>query len=282
MKAARIEGDTKVRRPRVSAGERQRMIVEKVVAAGFMSIAELGAELAVSEMTIRRDLDLLAGQDAVIRAHGGAISVSRKKVRRVDFVEPGLDERIARNHAAKVAIGRRALGLISTNQTIAIDIGSTTLCLAQVLMEMDVRVFTNSLKIALLLSPGKPRVYLPGGEISGSEPSVIGSIAQKQLENFRFDWAFLGAASMDEDGIYDYSLEDTEIKQSLVARSHKKVALVDSSKFLSMSVVKICGLQALDLLITDKSPTGNFGAQLKAAGVEILAADEDPRSKEIR
>ncbi len=276
MKAAPREVDSDSRRSRVSAGERQQLIVERVVAAGFMSISELGADLGVSEMTIRRDLDLLTGRGAVIRAHGGAISVAGKKIERVDLIEPGLDERIRRNHAAKVAIGQMAAGLISANQTIAVDIGSTTLCLAQALMGTDVRIFTNSLKIALLLSAGAPRVYLPGGEIRGSEPSVIGSIAQKQLQSFRFDWAFIGAASMDNDGIYDYSLEDTEIKQALVARSHKKVALVDSSKFNSMSVVRICELQALDLLITDKPPNGQFGAELKAARVEILVAGANP------
>ncbi len=282
MKAARSDDGARAPRARISAGERQKSIVERLGAAGFISISELGGALGVSEMTIRRDLDLLASQGAVIRAHGGAISVSGSKIRRVDLVEPGLDERIQRNHAAKIKIGRLAASLISTNQTVAIDIGSTTLCLAQALMDTDVRVFTNSLKIALLLSTGAPRVYLPGGEIRGSEPSIIGSITQKQLESFRFDWAFIGAASMADDGIYDYSLEDTEIKQILVARSHKKVALVDSSKFNSMSVVKICALQALDLLVTDRLPTGHLGAQLKAARVDILVADEDPRPKETQ
>lgn len=278
MKTARSQVPPPSGRERVPAGERRQLIANKLAQAGFMSISELGTTLGVSEMTIRRDLNLLADQGVLVRAHGGAISFGGDKIRRVDLVEPLLDERIRSNKAAKARIGRAAAGLISPGQTIAIDIGSTTLCLAQVLMDLDVRVFTNSLKIAMLLSSGKPRLYLPGGEIRGSEPSIIGSIAQRQLETFRFDWAFIGASSIDGDGIYDYSLEDTEIKQSLVTRSNKKVALVDSSKFHSMSVVKICDLQALDMLVTDQPPTGPFGASLKAARVEVVVADDTPAS----
>lgn len=265
---------------RIPAAERQRLIASKLEKAGFMSIADLGADLGVSEMTIRRDLNTLAGQGAVVRAHGGAICLVGDKIRRVDLVEPILDDRIQSNSAAKAHIGQIAAGLVSPGQTIAIDIGSTTLCLAQALMDIDVRVFTNSLKIALLLSAGKPRVYLPGGEIRGSEPSIIGSIAQRQLETFHFDLAFIGASSIGGDGIYDYSLEDTEIKQSLIARSKKKVALMDSSKFNSMSVVKICDLQTLDMMITDRRPAGQLSAQLAAAHVDVLHDDNAPHQKE--
>jgi len=275
MKLARKNIDDDAEKSRLSASERQSVISGMLIKAGYISISELGKNLGVSEMTIRRDLDLLASHGEVTRTYGGAISLKGSRPRNVDLVEPVIDERILRNNEAKARIGRLAASLISPGQTIAVDIGSTTLCLAQALTNLNVQVFTNSLKVAQLLSSSVPRVYMPGGEIRGSEPSIIGSIAREQLERLRFDIAFIGAASITNDGIYDYSLEDTEIKQSLIARSNMNVALMDSSKFDRMSVVKIADLQALDILITDKLPNDEFGTFLDAAGIEVLVANED-------
>lgn len=85
----------------------------------------------------------------------------------------------------------------------------------------------------------------------------------------------IGASGIAGDGIYDTSLEDTEIKQLLVARSNKNVSLVDGSKFGGRFVIKNCGLPALDMLIADRPPTGKFAAQLKAACGEFPVAGED-------
>lgn len=258
---------------RMPAPERQDRISLLLAQSGYLSISDIAEQMTVSDMTVRRDLDVLAAQGLAAKAFGGAVSLAGGRAARMDIDEPVIEERIRRNSDAKAKIGRKAAGLVGAHQTIAIDIGSTTLCLAHAIMESDVRVFTNSLKIAMLLSSGRPHIYMPGGEIRGSEPSTIGSMAQQQLAHFRFDLAFLGASGVAADGFYDYSLEDTEIKRALIGRAEKTVALIDSSKFDRLSVVKVAELQAIDMLITERRPDDALAAHLAAAGVDIAVAD---------
>lgn len=258
---------------RMPAPERQDRISLLLAQSGYLSISDIAQQMTVSDMTVRRDLDVLAAQGLAAKAFGGAVSLTGGRAARMDIHEPVIEERIRRNSDAKAKIGRKAAGLIEPRQTIAIDIGSTTLCLAHAIMESDVRVFTNSLKIASLLSSGRPHVYMPGGEIRGSEPSTIGSMAQQQLAQFRFDLVFLGASGVAADGFYDYSLEDSEIKQALIGRAEKTVALIDSSKFDRLSVVKVADLQSVDMLIAEQPPDETLAAHLEAAGVEIVITD---------
>ncbi len=257
---------------RLPAADRQDRIALALAQSGYLAIADLAAHLGVSEMTIRRDLDALADKGLAERAHGGAFSLASAPAGRLDIVEPAIDERIARNSDVKARIGNLAAGLVEPRQTIAVDIGSTTLCLAYALRDLDVRIFTSSLKIALLLAQAPPRVYMPGGEIRGTEPSLVGAMANDQLRSLRFDWFFLGAAGLSADGVYDYSLEDTEIKRTLMAQSARTVALIDSSKFDRMSMVRIAGLAGLDMLVTDASPDGVLADGLADAGVDVRLA----------
>lgn len=267
------EGERAARR--MTAVDRRERIALLLAQSGYAAIADLAEHLGVSEMTVRRDLDVLAEKGIVERAYGGAVARSGDRAARIDTIEPGIDERIRLNSDAKAEIGRVAAGLITPGQTIAVDIGSTALCLAHAIKGEDVRVFTSSLKIALFLSSGTPRVYSVGGEICGSEPSVVGAMARRQIESFRFDWMFLGASGLAEDGLYDYSLEDTEIKRALIERARRTVALIDSSKFDRLSVARVAALSAIDILITDRSPAGELAARLQDAGVEIMVAQPE-------
>ena len=257
---------------KLSAAERRGGISLLLEQSGYVSIAHLAARFNVSEMTIRRDLDTLAAQGVAERAHGGAVTRLTRRALSMDLVEPAFDDRLRENSIAKAQIARAAAALIQPQQTIGIDIGSTAMALAQAIRGLDVRVFTSSAKIGLMLSNTATRVYLPGGEIRGTEPSLIGDIARRQLESFRFDWAFLGASGIADDGIYDYSLDDSEIKRALIGSAQTVVALMDASKFNRLSVVRICELSAIDILITDRAPDHELAAKLLAAGVRTEIA----------
>ena len=257
------------REGRLSAAGRRDSIARFLNQFGYRSVLQLAERLAVSEMTIRRDLDVLVADGLATRAHGGAVSSPSRRPASMDLFEPAVDERMQRNCTAKAGIGAAAAGLIGPNQTVAIDIGSTALSLACALRDRDVRIFTNSLKIAVLLATGTPRVYMPGGEVRGSEPSLVGALTRMQLQDFRFDWFFLGASGIAADGLYDYSLEDSEVKRALMARSARTVALIDGSKFDRVSIVKVTPLDGIHTLITDRAPAGMLADGLRTAGVAV-------------
>lgn len=260
---------------RMTAADRRERIVLLLAQSGYAAITDLADHLGVSAMTVRRDLDVLVRERIVERARGGAVASSGSRAARIDTIEPEVDERIRLNSDAKAEIGRLAAGLIVPDQTVAVDVGSTALCLAHAIKGLNVRVFTNSLKIGLFLSSGTPRVYMVGGEICGSEPSVVGAMARRHIESFRFDWMFLGASGLAEDGLYDYSLEDTEIKRALIERARRTVALMDSSKFDRLSVARVAPLSAIDILICDRAPAGDLAARLQDAGVEVMVANSE-------
>lgn len=170
------------------------------------------------------------------------------------MIEPSLDRRMVLNHEAKFAIAALAAKKVEPNQTIALDVGSTVFALADRIREMPVRIFTASLLIASQLGQARARVYLPGGEVQGTEPSLVGARTVEDLKRFYFDTAYLGISGLSADGIFDYSLEEIEIKSTMIARSKQTVVLADSSKFDRVSVARVSELSAIDLVITDQAP----------------------------
>lgn len=251
---------------------RHELILKKLDVKGFATTPDVAKWLSVSEMTVRRDFDHLAEKALLTRTHGGAVSLLRHGEQAVDLVEPRVSEREQYGRAAKAAIARCARDMIEPDQTIALDIGTTTFALSELLRHSRLSLFTSSLKIASALGETRPQVYVPCGRISGSEPSVVGPRAVDFFRGFYFDIAFIGASGITGEGLFDYSLEDTEIKRVFVARSRITVALLDATKFNRISVANICALPSLDILITDAEVPENLRDMLTAAGVRVEVA----------
>lgn len=258
---------------KVPAARRHELILRAIQSEGFVRVPEMAKSFRVSEMTLRRDLDQLAEQKQLTRTHGGARPTEHPAGLEIDLVEPSVDERATRNHGAKLAIAKRAQQMLQAGQTIALDVGTTTFELAKLMRAMSgLSAFTNSLKIAKLLSQTQPATYVPGGQVHGTEPSIVGARAIKQLDDFYFDIAFLGVSGLSLEGFFDYSLEDSEIKRALIARSKTSVALVDSSKFERMSVALVARLEDVDVLVAERQPPESLDQALKAAGVRVEIA----------
>ncbi|MCW2305857.1 DeoR family glycerol-3-phosphate regulon repressor [Rhodobium gokarnense] len=257
---------------KMPAVQRHKLILETVQAEGFVTVPGMADLCRVSEMTLRRDLDQLAEQNVLVRTHGGAVSLERSGGLTVDLVEPSVDARATRNRAAKQAIARRAVQMIDPGTSIALDIGTSTFELADLLQDVAVNIFTNSLKIAGHLSAATPDVYMPGGQVSGTEPSLIGARAAHYLNGYYFDIAFIGVSSLSTEGFFDYSLADAEIKRTLIARSEQSVVLLDSSKFERMSVALVASMGEIDVLVTDARPPEPLADALADAGVRVEIA----------
>ncbi len=260
---------------RMPAVLRHELILKKLEVKGFATTLDFAKWLSVSEMTVRRDFDHLAEKGLLQRTHGGAVANSRAGWQKVDLVEPKVSEREQRAREAKAAIARRAAEMIEPDQTIALDIGTTTLALANLLRDNRISLFTNSLKIASRLAETQPQVYVPAGKINGSEPSVVGPQAVDYFRNYYFDIAFLGASGLTAEGLFDYSLDDAEVKRVFVTRARTTIALLDSSKFNRISVAKVCAPPALDVVITDKEMPEALHKAMLDAGVRVEIAETE-------
>ena len=258
---------------RVPAPVRHSLLVEATHKRAFLVVSDIAAELGVSDMTIRRDLIELERSGVLIRTHGGAVPPDGATRDAIDHEEPAFDARMRRNEEAKRRIAVCAAALLAPRHTVALDIGSTTHLLASILADRTgLKFFTSSLRTAALLAQAGKEVHMPGGQIRGEEPSAGGPTALEQFERYWFDIAFIGVSGVTAEGLFDYSLEDSELKRVYLRRSSCKVLLCDSSKFHRMSLVRITDFAAIDIMICDAPPPADIEAALGAAKVEIRIA----------
>ncbi len=253
--------------------QRRMEILEHVRSRGFVAVDDLAMRFKASESVVRRDLDLLANHGALLRVHGGATVHGYNEGQTMLAEEPEIELRLEWQQDQKNAIAEAAAKMVFEGQTIALDCGSTTLALAKMISHLNLNVYTSSLKIAAALRAQNAHAYLPPGQVYGSEPTLVGAQTIRFLHQLSFDYAFLGVAGLTERGIFDYSIEDCEIKQTLIDQSAKRVVLCDSSKINQTSLISICGFDDIDMVILDTAPPENIRKALLRHNVSLLSAD---------
>ena len=262
------------------ARDRMDAILARLHDGGSVAVADLAKAFTVSDMTIRRDLAELERDGLLERVHGGARRPPAGPLRLVDDVEPEFDARASLNGAAKAAIADEAAFLVANTRTIAVDVGTTTLLAAEALLGRAAgagagarRIFTNSLRVAArAAAEADCEVYTPGGRIRRGELSVTGPNAIAEFGALWFDVALIGVSGVTEDGFYDYSIEDTEMKRVFLDRSAHRIVLCDATKFRRVSTVRIAALDAATVLVADREPPASLLAALRGAGVDLRVA----------
>ncbi|MEJ8473710.1 DeoR/GlpR family DNA-binding transcription regulator [Roseibium algae] len=265
-------------RTKVLARTRHSWILDALTETGAVSVAEVSAQLGVSEMTVRRDLTELEREGRLARTHGGAVSTEKTSLPDTsssNFNEPAFQARLSKNSLPKRLIAEVAASIAAGERAIALDVGTTTFLLSRLLApQQHMKFFTNSIRNALQLGEGLGEVYIPGGHMRNDEMSISNASAVAQFSQLWFDIAFVGISGLTADGIYDYSFDDTEMKRVYLKRSTKKIVLCDAGKFNRMSLVHISPLADFDLLITDTEPPADLAQALAAAKVEVIVANQ--------
>src|SRR5664279_5767232 len=171
------------------AGQRQLLILEEVRLRGAVRVAELTELLDVSDMTVRRDLDVLAGAGLVDKVHGGATAPGR-----LSAEEPGFEAKSHRQLREKEAIARAAAALVEPGQSIGLTAGTTTWRLAHHLSDVpDLTIVTNSIQVANVLHrESRPNltVVLTGGVRTPSD-ALVGPIALAAIRSLHLDVLFM-------------------------------------------------------------------------------------------
>ena len=171
--------------------ERRQIILEMVAEKGIVSIAELTDRMNVSHMTIRRDLQKLEQQGAVVLVSGGVQSPGRVAH------EPSHQVKTALAMTQKAAIGKLAASLVQPGSCIYLDAGTTTLAIAQHLIHMEsLTVVTNDFVIAdYLLDNSNCTIIHTGGAVCRENRSCVGEAAATMLRSLMIDQAFISASS---------------------------------------------------------------------------------------
>lgn len=253
--------------------DRRREIVEIVQKSGSQTVGELCERFDVSEMTIRRDLRDLDREGLLRRVHGGAVSNLGRSY------EPPYTIRATRSAEQKEAIGREAAKLILDGDSIALDVGTTTLEIALALKEKhNLTILTASLPIANeivsnLSLNSDVRLILTGGIVRPGELSLIGHIAEQTYKDFHVDKAFIGVGGLSlEAGLTEYNLEDALVKKPLIDHANQRIVVADSSKIGQTTFKSVAPLSVVDMLVTDDEIEAEYLEALTELGIEVIIA----------
>lgn len=246
-------------------------IVDWIEKKGSVSISELADSFKVSEMTVRRDLNELEKMSIVRRIHGGAVAFYGRSF------EPPLISRSHKNVAAKQIIGKYASKMILDGDSVAIDVGSTTMELAMNLVgRQNLTILTPSLHIANLLSDEKAiRVILSGGIVRQGEKSLIGDLAYLAFREIFVDKLFLGVGGIDSEvGLTEFEMQDAQVKKEMIKSAKEVIVLADSTKFQKVAFSFYAGLDKVDHLICDKVPPDPLLRKLKENDITVHVIDD--------
>ena len=254
-------------------GARQRALRELLQQYGEMTVRQLAEHLAVSEATIRRDLQDLRGAPGLERTHGGVTLYSN--------VEPPVIARRRQNAETKLALAKRAAEEILDGATIFIGSGSTMACLAEcVLDRRELNVMTNAHNVAaeLASAPGV-NVSMTGGALRRGEMSLIGPLAERTLREMAFEVAFMSVQGISADGwLSNEFAPEASTDRVVVELAPKLVVLVEAYKIGRIAPIRIGPIAAVDLLITDADEGDDALIRLRATGLRI-AHPPDPNSR---
>ncbi|WP_219418006.1 DeoR/GlpR family DNA-binding transcription regulator [Pseudonocardia nigra] len=231
------------------ARQRQELILDAVRTTGGARVSELVDRLGVSDMTVRRDIEALAGRGLVTRVHGGATAAGSS----VD--EPGFAVKSGLHTAAKQAIAAAAAGLIEPGASVALSAGTTTHAAASALLPIPrLTVVTNSLRVAEVLHES-PRddltVVLTGGERTPSD-ALVGPVTVAALRRLHVDWLLMGVHGMDaEAGFTTPNLVEAETNRALVASARRVAVVADNSKWGVVGLSTIATLDEVDVVVSD-------------------------------
>ncbi|MGQ4514669.1 DeoR family transcriptional regulator [Streptomyces sp. DW26H14] len=244
---------------------RLRRIADAVRAAGEMSVADLAELTAASEMTVRRDLEALAGQGVLERYRGGARSLLLRG-EETPFalrVEEGVERK--RRLAAEVA------ELISDGEAVVVDGGTTCREVARALHGRRLTVMPLSLHTANALTGGaRPTLLLPGGEARPGELGMVGPLAEASLAALRFDTAVVGCCGLTAaDGLTAYDLPEASVKRAAMRASRRVIAVTEGAKLTRTALAHVADADALDLVVTDDTAPAAERAALEAAGTTV-------------
>lgn len=232
--------------------ERRASMLAIVRTRGSARVEDLAAELKVSAMTVRRDIDALVEEGLVERVRGGVTIVDGPA-----RLGP-LEAAIHRRTAEKQKIAELAASLVQPGMAVGLSAGSTTWYLAKQLLEIrDVTVVTNSLAVADLFEEARDAtedgtsVVLTGG-IRTPGRALVGPVAVRSLSYLHFDLTFLSVHGIHpEAGLTTPNILEAETSRALAASGGCTVVLADHSKWPAVSLTTIIDLDEVDLLLTD-------------------------------
>lgn len=246
---------------------RKQKILEHIEQSGFANVKDLATSLNISDITVRRDLGVLAEQGFLLRTHGGAMKVSLAQVP-ISFAQ-----KTSVRAEQKEAICQMAAGFIQEGETVFLDCGSTVFRLCSFIRNLRIKVVTNSLPIAQALVGSSVSLNFAGGEIDPERQAAHGWVASEHLRRYRADRAFVGVDGISlNNGLSAHSEKEAEMTRVMVENARVAYFLCDSSKLEQDRYLPFAPLSFVKHLITDSSVAEEIVCAYEARGIVVMRA----------
>lgn len=249
------------------ARQRQARILAELRGNGAIRVSELTEHLAVSDITIRRDLGRLAAAGLVEKVHGGAVLVERTPAEVEVAVEAG-------SSSAERALADAAIELVSPGSSVAVSAGPAMAALAERLAKIPrLTVVTNSTPVADRIAAGiadtQSTVLVTGG-VRTPGGTLVGPPAEAALRTLSVDHAFVGVRGIAVvQGLTVHSIAEASVNRQLIARARQTIVLAESSAWARHGLAGFADLDAIDVLISDSLLTSEAASALNVRGVEV-------------
>ncbi|RKR75269.1 DeoR/GlpR family DNA-binding transcription regulator [Frondihabitans australicus] len=255
--------------------ERQDRIISALRLSGAASVKELAEALAVSEATIRRDLETLDANGELTRTYGGAVLRPGATVQ--DPGDPVDQEGPFQQDVdleLKTAVARAAAGLVVDGSVVILDIGTTTPLIARELKGRDITVITSNLAVLDELRDDEAvRLVMLGGVVRRNYRTLVGSLTELALTQISADIVFLSCTGVRASGhVVDNMAVEAPIKQSMIAAADRVVLLATEKKFPGTGALRLCSLAEVDVVITTPGAPDDTLALCRNAGGEVTIA----------
>lgn len=250
---------------------RHEKIVELVQSRGFASIESLAKNFGVTPQTIRRDINELTAAGLIRRYHGGA--GLRSSVENVAYTT-----RKVLCLPEKRRIARLLAKQIPDYASLFIDIGTTTEEVAKALLDhKELRVITNNLNVATVLSKNESfEVIITGGAVRSRDRGITGEATIDFIQQFKIDFGVISVSGIDWDGtLLDFDYHEVRAGRAIIGNSRKVFLVADHTKFGRQAMVRLCNIQEVDDLFTDRRPQPSMSKMLSEADVTLHVANEE-------
>jgi DeoR family transcriptional regulator, fructose operon transcriptional repressor len=247
--------------------ERQYRVSEYLQEVEFASLEDIAKQVDASVSTIRRDLSALESNGLIRRTHGGARIIVPKTD---EFV---FNARDTHQLEEKEAIGRACADLISPNQTVIIDAGTTVFHVARHLESKSPQIVTNSLPVAnLFASANRVEVIVSGGVIYPRLGVLVGPLAVEAFSKIHVDVAIMSAGGITPEGITNSHGLLIDIQRAMIKGAQKVIFCFDHTKLGRQSVLPLCDLDCLDVVVTDTAAPPDLAHALYEHAVQVVVA----------
>jgi DeoR family glycerol-3-phosphate regulon repressor len=246
---------------------RRSEILDALAKGGSLSVSDLAGRLGVSTETVRRDLRSLVEAGDVVKTHGQASLSPRRG-------EAPFDRRMRENEAAKRAIATLVAETVADGDSVMLDTGTTTSYVARALLaRRGLTIVTNSSDIARTLAiVNDNTVFMAGGQLRADNGAAFGAAAVEFVRRFRVRHAIVSIGALDSrSGAMNFDLAEAEFGREVLACGERRLVVTDASKFGRSALVRVCGFEGFDVLVTDQAPPPDLAATLHQAGVAVLA-----------